>query len=214
MTEEIPALPTQLPPRPDPRTGEPRPPRAPGFIKWDKPPKDQDSERDRSERRKPTPPQGQGPVLEWYRHSQRYAIGMGVAGTVVIGIGIGFRQGLDYSWLSIPWMWLFLAVAGLGMYGIFRKVDPAVGADWLKVGRTWVPLYELADIKVRHRGMSMHLDLKDGAHRKVQVRVDELQEDRDMWDLVYNGLLHSVLVNCASTNTAVHSRLKVPEPPD
>lgn len=212
MSDESAVVPEQLPPRPDRWTGHPRPPRAPGFFKGEKPPKDQDSERDRSQRRKPAPPEGQGPVLEWYRHSQRYAIGMGVAAFVVIGILIGFRQGLDYSWLSIPWMWLFLAVAGLGMYGIFRQVDPAAGADWLKVGRMWVLLYELTDIKVRHRGMSMHLDLKDSGNRSLQVRVDELQEDRDLWDLVYNGLLHSTVVNGAKTNHAVHSQLKVPEP--
>ncbi|GAB3283513.1 hypothetical protein [Parasphingorhabdus pacifica] len=207
-------LPEQLPPRPDPWAGEPRPPRAPGFIKWDKPPKDQDSERDRSERRKPQSPEGCGPVLEWYRHSQRYAISMGVVGTVLIGFGIGVRQGLDYSWLGSGWMWLFLAVAGLGFYGIFRKVGAAAGADWLKVGRMWVLLYELTEIKARHRGASMHLDLKDSGNRSLQVRLDELQEDRDLWDLVYNGLLHSVLINGATTNHTVHSRLKVPEPPE
>ena len=214
MSEKNPVLPGQLPPRPDPWTGEPRPPRAPGFIKWDKPPKDQDSERDRSERRKPTPPEGQGPVLEWYRHSQRFAIKMGIGGAVLIGIGVGFKQGLDYSWLSMPWMWLVLAVAGLGMYSIFRAIDPAAGSDWLKVGRMWVLLYELTEIKARHRGASMHLDLKDSGGRSLQVRVDHLQEDRDLWDLVYNGLLHSVLVNDATTNHTVHSRLKVPEPPE
>ncbi|QGK72092.1 hypothetical protein GIY23_06485 [Allosaccharopolyspora coralli] len=153
-------------------------------------------------------------MLEWYRHSQRYAIGMGVLGAILIGVFVGLRQGLDYSWLSMPWTWAAIAVAGLGMYGIFRKVGAAVGADWLKVGKMWVLLYELTDIKVRHRGMSMHLDLKDSRSRSLQVRVDELQEDRDMWDLVYNGLMHSVLVNGANTNRGVHSRLKVPEPPE
>ena len=139
---------------------------------------------------------------------------MGTLGAVLIGILIGFRQGLDYSWLSMPWTWVAIAVAGLGMYGIFRKVGAAVGADWLKVGRMWVSLYELTDIKLRHRGMSMHLDPKDGENRILQVRVDNLQEDRDLWDLVYNGLAHSVLVNGADTNRGVHSRLKVPEPPE
>lgn len=214
MSEEIPVTREQLPPRPDQWSGEPRPPRAPGFIQQDKPPKEQDSERDRSEQRKPTPPKGQGPVLEWYRHSQRYAIGMGVAAFFVIGILIGLRQGLDFAWLAVWWMWVFLFVAALGMYGIFRLVDPAAGADWLKIGRTWVLLYELTDIKVRHRGASMHLDLKDSGGRSVQVRVDELQEDRDLWDLVYNGLAHSVIVNGATTNYAAHSLLQVPEPPE
>lgn len=212
MDEQNAVVPEQLPPRPDRWTGLPRPPRAPGFIKWDKPPKDQDSERDRSQRRKSVPPAGQGPVLEWYRHSQRYSIGMAAAGTALIAIGIGFRQGLDYSWVGLWWVWILLVFWGLGFYGIFRKVDPAAGADWLKVGRMWVLLYELTDIKVRHRGASMHLDLKDSGNRSLQVRVDELQEDRDLWDLVYNGLLHSTFVNGAKTNHAVHSRLKVPEP--
>ncbi|QGK69226.1 hypothetical protein GIY23_06480 [Allosaccharopolyspora coralli] len=153
-------------------------------------------------------------MLEWYRHSQRYAIGMGLAAFVVIGIGVGIRQGFDYSFLQYWWMWVILFVAALGMYSIFRAVDPAVGSDWLRVGRMWVLLYELKEIKVRHRGLSMHLDVKDSGNRILQVRVDHLQEDRDMWDLVYNGLMHSVLVNGANTNRGVHSRLKVPEPPE
>ncbi|MGJ7909169.1 hypothetical protein ACOQFL_22135 [Actinopolyspora sp. H202] len=209
MAEES-SIREQLPPRPDPWTGEPRPPRAPGFFQQDNPLKDSDPERDRNRRRKPEPPEGHGPVLEWYRHSQRYAIRMGVAASVLIGVLIGVDQGFDYSWLDMWWTWVFLVVAGFGMYGIFRLVDPAAGAEWLKVGRTWVLLYELTEIKVRHRGMSMHLDLKDSGGRSVQTKVDEIQKDRDMWDLVYNGLLHSVVVNGASTNNAVHSRLKVP----
>lgn len=144
--------------------------------------------------------------------SQRYAIGMAAVGTVVIAVGVGFRQGFDFSWVGLWWVWIILAFWGLGFYGIFRKVGAAAGADWLKVGRIWVLLYELTEIKVRHRGMSMHLNLKDSGNRSLQVRVDELQEDRDLWDLVYNGLLHSAAVNGAKTNWAAHSLLEVPDP--
>ncbi|MHA6802798.1 hypothetical protein [Salinifilum ghardaiensis] len=49
--EQRAVVPDQLQPRPDRGTGQPRPPRAPGFFKGEKPPKDQDSERDRSQRR-------------------------------------------------------------------------------------------------------------------------------------------------------------------
>lgn len=141
MSEENAVSAGELPPRPDRWSGHPRPPRAPGFVTWDKPLKEADSERDRSQRHRPSPPEGQGPVLEWYRHSQRYAIGMAVTGFIVIGIEVDFRQGFDFSWVYYWWIWLFLVVAGLGMYGIFRNVDPAAGADWLKVSRTWVSLY-------------------------------------------------------------------------
>src|SRR5699024_8535553 len=127
---------------------------------------------DRGARRKPSPPAGQGPVLEWYRHSQRFAIGMALVGTVVIAVGVGFRQGFDFSWVGLWWVWIILAFWGVGFYGIFRNVDPAVGADWLKVSRTWVLLYELTEVKVRHRGASMHLDVKDSGGRYVQVRLD------------------------------------------
>ena len=33
-----------------------------------------------------------------------------------------------------------------------------------------------------------------------------------MWDLVYNGLLHSVIAGEAKTNGMVHSALRVPRP--
>ena len=49
----------ELPARPDPGTGFPRPPHAPGWVRVRR---SRSSDRDR----KPSPPPGQGPVVAWY----------------------------------------------------------------------------------------------------------------------------------------------------
>ena len=59
---------------------------------------------------------------------------------------------------------------------------------------------------------SIHLDLKDRDGREVRVNSSDVQEDRDIWDLVYNGMLHSVIIGGAETNGMVHSALEVPRP--
>ncbi|MBA8826638.1 hypothetical protein FHX42_004017 [Saccharopolyspora lacisalsi] len=203
---------SELPPKPDPVSGEPRPPRAPGFHKEDKPPKDQDRDRDQSTHRMPTPPEGEGRMLEWYRHSQRNAITAGLGALVIIALGITLMQGFSPLWMTAWWMWLIVAAGAFVVYGSFRSVECAVGAEWIKVGKAWVRLYELTEIKAKHRSNAIHLDFKDSAGRVVVVKSDDIQEDRDMWDLVYNGILHSVIAGGADTNKLVHSAFKVPRP--
>ncbi|MBA8826637.1 hypothetical protein FHX42_004016 [Saccharopolyspora lacisalsi] len=214
MTKQLFRTTSELPPKPDPVSGEPRPPRAPGFHKEDKPPKDQDRDRDQSTHRMPTPPEGEGRMLEWYRHSQRSAITAGLIAFGIITLGITAMQGFILTWMTFWWMWIGIALGSLGVYGSFRTVDPAVGAEWLKVGKAWVRLYELTEIKARHRSNAIHLDFTDSAGRKVMVKSDDIQEDRDMWDLVYNGILHSVITSNADTNKLIHSAFRVPRRED
>jgi hypothetical protein len=78
--------PAALPPMPDPETGLPRPPRAPGRGRpKDAPPKP-DPDRVNDPARAPQPPPRQGPVLAWYRSSWRGAIvtGLWVTGLLVL----------------------------------------------------------------------------------------------------------------------------------
>lgn len=203
---------SELPPKPDPISGEPRPPRAPGFHKADKPPKDEDRDRDQTIRRMPTPPEGEGRMLEWYRHSQRSATLGGLIAFVIAVVGLTLMQGFSFAWMQFWFVWALLALIALGIYAIFRAVECAVGAEWLKVGKSWVRLYELTEIKARHRSNAIHLDFVDSTGRKVMVKSDDIQEDRDMWDLVYNGVLHSVIAGGAETNSLVHSAFQVPRP--
>ncbi|NHD16005.1 hypothetical protein G9447_00905 [Actinopolyspora sp. BKK1] len=151
-------------------------------------------------------------MLEWYRHSQCSAITGGVIAFVIIALGITVAQGFSLAWMQFWPVWLAVVAGAFVVYGSFRSVEAAVGAEWLKVGRAWVRLYELTEIKARHRSNAIHLDLTDSSGRKVMVKSDDIQEDRDMWDLIYNGILHSVITGGAKTNNLVHSAFQVPRP--
>ncbi|MFC7343257.1 hypothetical protein [Saccharopolyspora griseoalba] len=202
----------ELPPKPDATTGHPRPPRAPGYHKEDKPPKEQDRDRVRDQAKAPSPPAGQGPVLEWYKSSHRNAVITGFVAFVIMLVGLTLIRGGETAWMQFWFIWAVLVLASFGVYASSRATECAAGAEWLKVGKTWVLLYELTSIKARVRSNAIHLDLKDGAGREVKVSTSTLQEDRDIWDLVYNGILHSVIAGGAETNGMVHSALSVPRP--
>ncbi|GAA2339765.1 hypothetical protein GCM10009854_15220 [Saccharopolyspora halophila] len=53
---------TDLPPKPDARTGEPRPPHAPLEPEWQRP----EEKRKNGAIKVPKPPEGEGPMLEWF----------------------------------------------------------------------------------------------------------------------------------------------------
>ena len=205
-----PRTPEDLPPKPDASTGEPRPPRAPGFRKEEKPQKELDRDRDTRLSRKPTPPDDEGPVLVWYRHSRRNSFTIGSIAFFMIAGGITLLQGFDMRWMTAWWMWLIVLVGAALVYASIRAVECSVGAEWLKVGKQWVRLYELTEIKGRSRSAAVHLDLVDSSGRKVMVQSDHLQEDRDMWDLVYNGMAHSVMLGGAEVNGIARSTFQLP----
>ena len=76
MTDQNPIK--DLPLKPDPVTGEPRPPHAPNFRGNEKYNRDT---QDRRQTRKPSPPPGQSPVLAWRQGSPRAAIQTGIWGS-------------------------------------------------------------------------------------------------------------------------------------
>jgi hypothetical protein len=201
----------ELPPKPDAATGLPRPPRAPGFHKEDKPSKAHDRDRVQDSSKAPAPPESQGPVLEWYKSSHRNAFVTGGLGFAFMVVGLTLIRG-EIAWMRFWFIWAILALSALGICASTRATEAAVGADWLKVGKTWVRLYELTSIKARARSNAIHVDLTDSAGREVKVSTSDLQEDRELWDLVYNGILHSVITGGAETNGMVHSALSVPRP--
>jgi hypothetical protein len=46
----------------------------------------------------------------------------------------------------------------------------------------------------------------------LSVSLSLLEEDRMLWDLVYNGILHSVIAGQAETNGRLHLHLRLPYP--
>lgn len=203
-----------LPPRPDPQTGEPFPP--PGLSYFGS--KDTAPERNpyRESRisHKPHPPPNSGPVLAWHRENRTGKIATFLAGvtitTLLLSL-ISIFQGDSFGAALQYWpVWAIIIGGSLLATGPFSYMGYSAGADWLQVDRVrwgkhkriWVDLYELTRVHATYGGTTFHLELYDkdvGIARSFQ----ELQQDRRIWDLVYNGILHSVANGATVSKQAI-----------
>ncbi|WP_406636862.1 hypothetical protein [Amycolatopsis sp. WGS_07] len=191
-----------LPPRPDRETGEPFPPHGLSYFRGEETAAEHDVHRESRLSYRPDPPPGSGPVLAWHRESRRGKMAVAltsaiilIAGTLVISLFHQAGFGILAAW---P-IWLIIAVAVFLISSPFSYLTYAAGADWLMVERTrwgvksraWIDLYELTKIDAAYGGTTFHLWLYD-KDMGLTRSSEELQRDRRIWDLVYNGILHSV----------------------
>lgn len=200
---------TVPPTRPNPKTGEPRPPHAPRPSSFGELPR-------RSARlaRYPQAPEGRGPVLEWY---QRTIDGAIISGFVVSGIGFVILclkdWGFDWMW-NTPSLWaLVIGIVPLwaGWQLLSDRWGISVGADWLAVKGGYVDLYELTEVKIvgTSGGLAWDLELTDKKGTELSLNARELQANQELWDLVYNGILYSVQRGSAKTNPRALDKLKL-----
>lgn len=185
-----------LPPKPDPCTGEPAPPTAPAYRGPDLA-AGHNPAADARVGRRPSPPPGGGPVLCAYRPSPRgrafrllLAVAILVAGSAILSLVRGDGLALLSAW---P-VWPVIAVGAVLMARPYPVRTISVGADWLQRSgrrRESVRLYELSRIEAGRAQAPVRLLLAD-ADRALLFRLDELQPDRAAWDLIFNGILHSV----------------------
>lgn len=109
-------------------------------------------------------------------------------------------------------IWIVPIATGVLVYAGLRKKKIGAGADWLSLGRkSWVDTYALTEIKVKTTGSGNYADITDNEGRFVGVDLVGLHEDRDLWDLVYNGMLHSVVLGGATTNRKARTVLGLPD---
>jgi len=200
----------ELPPRPDPSTGLPRPPRAPGFIGADVP-VENSVIRERDPAWQPSPPPGQSPVLVWYRESRRGS----VIGAVIFGLALAGILSLTRGtgWLTHWVVWVFLAVWLVVIYLISRTERFSAGADWVARGNKWVKVYDLVKVTCHsYPYWGAGVCMRDSSGRKLRYRFSDLSSDRMLWDLTYNGILHSVISGGAETNWMLRKSLALPYP--
>lgn len=192
---------SQLPPRPDPETGAARPPPALLERGW------RPAERERRERSQiPAPPKGEGPVLEWFQRTRLDSFMPGVILAVIMMVFLTVRD-TGFGWMRVWWLWLFVVLGPIYFYFAARDRMSA-GADWYKRGRRYVKTYELTSVKVKGTPGSWTLDLRDAEGRKVWTELDPIQQHPRLWDLVYNGIRHSV-GHGAQTNRRALDRLQL-----
>ncbi|GAB3549123.1 hypothetical protein J2S53_004142 [Actinopolyspora lacussalsi] len=118
-----------------------------------------------------------------------------------------------FSWMTTWWLWLFVVLSPLPFLFVGRAIRISAGADWLRYGKTgFVSTYELTTAKITTGGASRYLELTDEHGNSAYAPLHNLQMNRELWDLVYNGILHSVRGNGAETNKLARTFLDLDNP--
>lgn len=198
---------TGVPPRPDPCTGEPAPPAAPAYRGPDLP-TGHNPGADRRVGRRPSPPPGSGPVLCAYRPSLRgrafrllLAVAILVAGSAILSV----LQGDGLALLSAWPVWPVIVIGAVLMARPYPVRTISVGSDWLQRSgrrREHVRLYELTRIEAGRAQPPVRLLLAD-SDQALLFRLDELQPDRAAWNLIFNGIRHSVATGARIDDAAL-----------
>ncbi|QGK69537.1 hypothetical protein GIY23_08370 [Allosaccharopolyspora coralli] len=198
-----------LPLKPDPQTGQPRPPRAPLENGWRR---SEDKSRNGATK-VPQPPPAAGPVLEWF-HPSHGRLWTFIALSVVVVAGVFTLKDGGLAWMGTWWLWLFFLPLPVFFLARERNLRIAAGADWLAYGNSSLRTYELTKIHVTVGGVAHQLILEDAHGGRLEyVPIHELQLNRELWDLVYLGLLHSTYENGADVNRMAKEYLSLNIPP-
>ncbi|SFS55671.1 hypothetical protein [Saccharopolyspora flava] len=135
-------------------------------------------------------------------------LGGNAIAVVLIAIAFTWIHG-DLSWTHDPVPWglisLFVLVAVLRDW---NHTQLTAGADWLRVNRRWVDTYDLAEIRLSGTLKGWTLHLTDRRGREVRSYIATVETNRQLWALVYNGMVHSVQ-NGASLNNFTTGMLRL-----
>ena len=107
-------------------------------------------------------------------------------------------------------LWLVLAVTIPIYYFSLRSKRVVAGADWLQSGTRWIRTYELTKVTLKRNGTNTVLELVDQDARTLRIPWSQLQYNRELWDLVYNGILHSVFNGHAEADPGARHHLRLP----
>lgn len=212
-----------LPARPDPDTGKPFPPEAPTRASPKKP--EHDKHRETRLSHKPDPPPGMGPVLAWHRANTRgkvFGLVFSLAFLAGGGTVIFTLQGdPPLEWLQLRYWPLWIIVVG----GSFLMSKPwqmsimSAGADWVKTENARrnsknivLRFYELVEVGGSVAVGRIYLRLRDRDDNAMDMLLTQWQRDQRIWDLVYNGILHSV-ADGAKVDKGVDKTLRFDDSP-
>lgn len=139
-------------------------------------------------------------MLEWHRHDRGMRFGAAAFGFFVPASLLAYNlivtgEGLQFFTqprISVAWFFLILLpfISAVIFYRHFNREFVAAGAGWVAHNSGWVRTYDLIEVKVEIDAQPF-LYLLDSDLRAVRPALREIQQNRDLWDLVYNGILYS-----------------------
>lgn len=150
-------------------------------------------------------------MLEWYQQTNDTGIKAGLFASFLV---VGFLCLKDWgmSWMSSWVLWMFVLVPIPVFYLYGRAGGLSAGADWFASSRkTYVKLYELSSVTVTESvGVQpWQLELRDKYGGYAGTTLREVQQNRALWDLVYNGIAYSVLHGLATANDKALDKLQL-----
>jgi len=155
--------------------------------------------------------------LAYYRpvvrsRTRYWLVARGIAAVLAWPVVFVLVPGIPVWVLALPFL-VTLALLGFAVYLIRssgRSVSSA-GAEWYSTGDRWVRIYELVQVTMSQaRNGDGYLRLVDVDGRALKVGYAHLRHNRLIWDLVYNGILHSVIAGNAETNWSSRTELDLP----
>ncbi|TWE14338.1 hypothetical protein FHX69_6483 [Prauserella muralis] len=152
-------------------------------------------------------------MLEWFYPDRTSRFIAGLCGTAAV-LAVYIVKDWGFSWVGNIWLWLIAAPWPFVFLLIGRTGRTSAGADWVGIGKdTFIKTYELTTVKVFVDGAAHVIDMADRHGASARVKVFDLQQNHKLWDLVYNGILHSVHVGGAETNKRARDYLLLDFPP-
>lgn len=193
-------------------SGEPWPPRAPGPEKletFDLFPNRRGANQEPMPPSAVKPPDGEGPAFAWHNHSWRRELKRSILYIAIYGTALTVLISMDES--RGKW-WLLLSLLAVPLVVYFRSTGSScsAGVEWLRRERGgWVRTYELDTVEVIGIGNGL-IYMGDTGGRDVNIDTCDAFANKHLWDLVYNGILHSVVLGGARTNKAARDFLDLP----
>lgn len=149
-------------------------------------------------------------MLEWYRDSRSFAYQM-----TAITFGLAFVVmtliAWDLSWMTDWVFWGFVLSGPVAIFVNMRRKWMAAGADWFSSNTGWVKIYELTEVELADSNVNPSLYLTDAEGRAAHADVCRIQANPRLWDLVYNGILHSIHTRKVKLNTRAQAQVIDPE---
>lgn len=148
-------------------------------------------------------------MLEWSQGTRKVAWQATFAGWILIAVALTLMNG--FAWMTAWPVWLYVPAWWWAMFRVVKLKWLAAGSVWVQTRWSWVNVYELTRIRFTVNGVNRVLRLEDSAGREVDpLDLRDVQANPAMWDLVYNGILHSVASGNCDISEKARAVLRLP----
>ncbi|WP_226435131.1 MULTISPECIES: hypothetical protein [Rhodococcus] len=148
-------------------------------------------------------------MLEWDQPTLRDQY---FAAAVMAGLSIALISvQAGFEWIHWWWYWTIVVTFSWIIFRACGNSWSAAGATWVQWRSSWVDTYHLTRIQFSADGYARVLRLKDVHGNTIHsFKIHDLQANPDLWDLVYNGILHSVASGNCDIDAKTRRVLKIP----